>query len=370
MEYKQFKEIKLSHLGMGNMRLPVLNNNNKDIDYHKGQEMIDFCYKQGINYYDTAFIYHEGESEVFLGKALSQYPRESYYIADKFKYSAEPDYRKQFQTQLERLGTDYIDFYLVHGIADNNYNTYMECGCIEYFQQLKREGKIKYLGFSFHGNPGVLKETVKDIEWDFAQIQLNYYDWYYGTAKEQYDILTEKNIPIMVMEPIHGGMLASLCDEANDLLNELNDQNSIASWALRFVKDLDNVCVVLSGMSSFDQVKDNIITFSDETKLTPMELETIEKACHIQQTQIGTTCTACRYCVPHCPKNLEIPYLLKLYNEYKLGGTWRLSRLKGSDDAHTPVNCISCGICTKQCPQSIEVKEYLKQMTHDYLGVK
>ena len=366
MKYKKFKDVELSSLGMGMMRLPLLEEGSQAIDYEKAQEIIDYVYEAGINYYDTAYIYHEGESEVFLGKALSKYPRESYYIADKFKISANPDYKAQFADQLKRMNVDYIDFYLLHGLADNNYKRVLGCGCIEYFKELKEKGIIKYLGFSFHGKPDVLREIVENYQFDFVQIQLNYYDWYYGTAKEQYEILTEHQIPVMVMEPIHGRMLVNLNEEAGQVLKAVDKNMSYASWALRFVRDLENVCVTLSGMSNLDVAIENIKTFSDDTPLTKEHLEAIRISCEKTQSQIGVVCTGCRYCVHHCPKGLDIPYLLKLYNEYKLGGTWRLARLKGENPLKLPSQCISCGACTRMCPQSIKVYDYLKEMGQDF----
>ena len=366
MKYKKFKDIELSTLGMGMMRLPLLKEGSQAIDHKKAQEIIDYVYSRGVNYYDTAYIYHEGESEVFLGKALSKYPRESYYIADKFKYSANPDFKVQFADQLKKLQVEYIDFYLLHGLADNNYKKVLDCGCVEYFKELKEKGIIKYLGFSFHGKPAVLKEIVDNYEFDFVQIQLNYYDWYYGTAKEQYGILTKKDIPVMVMEPIHGGMLVNLNDEAGTVLKKADDSMSYASWALRFVRDLENVYVTLSGMSTLEVAKENIKTFSDDKRLTQKHLEAIKESCDKTQESVGVVCTGCRYCIHHCPKGLDIPYLLKLYNEYKLGGTWRLARLKGEDPTKLPSQCISCGACTRMCPQQIKVYEYLKEMASDF----
>ena len=365
MEYKVFKDIKLSRLGMGNMRLPMLED--KSIDYVTGQRMIDDCMEAGINYYDTAFIYHNGESEVFLGKALSKYPRESYYLADKFKYSAEPDCAKQFNKQLERLNTDYIDFYLIHGIADNNIDNYIKSGCFEYFSDLKEKGIIKYLGFSFHGTPSVLKRALDMREWDFVQIQFNYYDYYHGSAKDQYNMLKEKNIPIMVMEPVHGGMLANLTEETGALLKQYDENASYASWALRFAMEFDQLFVILSGMSNEDQLKDNIHTFNEGKPLNEEQRATIRKISDILCEEVGVPCTNCRYCVDHCPKGILIPDLLKIYNEYKTdaAGAWRLARLKNSDSLMNPAECISCGLCTRQCPQNIEVKKYLKEMTED-----
>lgn len=210
MQYKNFKnEISLSRLGMGAMRLPTCGSS-ADIDYEKAQAIIDSAMKSGINYYDTAYIYHGGRSEEFLGAALAKYPRDSFYVADKFNFQAEPDYRKQFAEQLRRLKMDRIDFYLLHGIQDSFVDDILASGAIEYFDSLKKEGKIRYFGFSFHGSPQALRKLIDAYPWDFVQMQLNYYDWYCTGAKELYDILEQANIPVMVMEPVHGGMLARL----------------------------------------------------------------------------------------------------------------------------------------------------------------
>lgn len=208
------------------------------IRIQKGKGVIrnEICMAHGVNYYDTAYIYHGGRSETVLGRVLSGYPRDSYYVADKFNIQANPDYRFQFQDQLARLQMDYIDFYLLHGITDLTAADYEKCGCISYFQEKKRMGKIRYFGFSFHGTPGCLRKLLEKNDWDFVQIQLNYYDWYQGTARQQYEILREHDIPVMVMEPVHGGMLAVLPEDCRQLLPDKNI--SPAGWALRFVMNL------------------------------------------------------------------------------------------------------------------------------------
>jgi predicted aldo/keto reductase-like oxidoreductase len=314
--------------------------------------------ENGVNYYDTAFIYHDGKSEEFLGKALKKYDRNSFYVADKFNLQALPDYRKQFEIQLEKLQMDRIDFYLLHGVQDQSLEDFLQSGCIEYFDSLKKQGKIRYFGFSFHGKPESLQRMVDSYDFDFVQIQLNYYDYYHNTAKEQVELLHSRNIPVMVMEPVHGGMLANLNEECGSLLKNFGPY-SYASWALRFVYQLD-VQVILSGMSSMDQVKDNIQTFREIQPLTEEQQNAIRKISDLLYQEVGVPCTGCRYCVAHCPKSLSIPSLLQLYNEYKVGGEWRLARLKAYDPA--PSACIECGKCTRHCPQSIEVRKYMKEM--------
>lgn len=363
MRYKEFKDgVQLSRLGMGTMRLPILDNDNAKIDYEKVAKLVDDCMEQGVNYYDTAYIYHGGKSEEFLGKALAKYPRESFYVTDKYNFQAEPDYRKQFKEQLSRLNMDRIDFYLLHSIQDSFADEMIGNGCIEYFDQMKKEGRIGYLGFSFHGSPEVMKKLLPLYPWDFVQIQLNYYDWYFEDAKELYEMLAEAKIPVMVMEPAHGGLLVNLTEDAAKELKELNSENSIASWAMRWVMSLDSVQVVLSGMSDENQVNDNVKTFAEADPLTTEEQERIEKAAKIQHAAITIPCTACNYCTPNCPKGLDIPTLLKCYNEAKIGGAWRVRHLKDMTEEKGPAGCIGCKACTRHCPQGFEIPRYMEEL--------
>lgn len=359
MEYRQFRNIQLSRLGMGNMRLPQKDGK---IDMEAAQKIIDAAMDAGVNYYDTAYIYHGGESEVFVGNALRKYPRDSYYIADKFNFQAQPDYEKQFAQQLERLGTAYIDFYLLHGIQDNFVDDILACGCIEYFDQLKKEGKITYFGFSFHGNPENLKKVLAAYNWDFVQIQLNYYDWEYGNQKELYEILHERNIPVVIMEPVHGGLLAKLNEEAGQILKEADPDASYASWAMRWIKSLDGVYVVLSGMGDTDQMADNVRTFAEKDNLDEDGFRLLKKAAQALRKDVSLPCTACRYCVPNCPMNLNIPVLLQSYNEMKTGGAWRLVNLFGLSEEERPSACIQCGNCTAHCPQALPVPDAMSEM--------
>lgn len=371
MRYEKYKEnIKLSKLGLGAMRLPQTASGLADpIDEPKAQEIIDYCMEQGVNYFDTAYIYHGGKSEVVLGRALSKYPRESFHIADKFNVQANPDYKAQFAEQLTRLQVEYIDFYLMHGVTDLTAADYEDCGCIPYFEEQRRAGKIKYLGFSFHGTPDCLLELLEKYRWDFVQIQLNYYDWYQGTAKRQYEILREHNIPVMVMEPVHGGMLANLSEECLRLLP--GAEISPAAWALHFVMSLPGVAVVLSGMSDMRQTKENISTADWGRKLNDEELSSLEKISNILRKKIAVPCTSCRYCCDNCPRGLDIPALLSAYNEYRdeaaaLGDSdiaaWRLSRLKVLPKEKMPSSCVGCGSCTAHCPQALDIPTYMKEM--------
>ena len=371
MRYETYNEtIKLSKLGLGAMRLPqTVLGLAGPIDEPKAQEIVDCCMEHGVNYYDTAYIYHGGKSEVVLGRALSKYPRESFCIADKFNVQANPDYKAQFAEQLARLQMEYIDFYLLHGVTDLTAADYENCGCIPYFEEQKRTGKIKYFGFSFHGTPDCLQKLLEKYPWDFVQIQLNYYDWYQGTAKQQYEILKEHGIPVMVMEPIHGGMLANLPEECLPLLPSA--EFSPAAWALRFVMNLPGVAVVLSGMSDLQQTKENINTAGLEHKLNDAELSCLEKISEILRKKIAVPCTGCRYCCDNCPQSLDIPSLLSAYNDYRdeaaaLGNAelavWRLLRLKALPEEKQPGACVGCGNCTAHCPQALAIPTYMKEM--------
>ncbi len=370
MNYKEFDHgVFLSQLGMGAMRLPQTEEGfAKSIDDSRAEELIDYCIKNGVNYFDTAYIYHGGQSESFLGRALKKYSRDSYFIADKFNVQANPNFSEQFERQLNRLQMEQIDFYLLHGVSDKLISDYLDHGAVEYFAEQKRRGKIRYFGFSFHGSPDALRHILKRHSWDFVQIQLNYYDWFHGTAKEQYEILREHNIPIMVMEPAHGGMLANLPDEAGKIFLSANSQHSFASWAFRFLRTLPGIAVVLSGMSELDQVKDNVKTFSDDAVLSEEDMELICRVSDILHHTYAVPCTACRYCCDDCPKELDIPSLLSVYNEYKTGGekalsAWRLSRLNALPEEKRPSACIGCGQCTAHCPQGLSIPAYMKEMS-------
>ena len=364
MQYKAFPDgILLSRLGMGNMRLPVQGDEpNAPIDYERAQTLIDQAIAGGVNYFDTAYIYHGGESEVFTGRALRKYPRESYYVADKYNLEANPDYVAEFAEQLDRLQMDYVDFYLLHGIGDHSVDKFLTNGCIDYFNQQKAAGKIRHFGFSFHGSPEALRRLLPANKWDFVQIQLNYYDWFYGTAKELYEILDEAGIPIMVMEPVHGGMLAKLNEAGSAVLAGADAARSQASWALRWVMSLPRVQVVLSGMNQEAQMRDNLATFSENQPLDAAGWETVRKAAEAHHASVAVTCTACRYCTPNCPMGLDIPRLLSAYNDAKIGGAWRLNALRGLPEDKQPSACIGCGACMGHCPQTLRIPEYMQEM--------
>ena len=361
---RDFQNIKLSALGMGNMRLPIVKGGSDgDIDLAKGMEIIDRAMAMGVNYYDTAYIYHGGKSEGFLKEALlKRYPRDSFYIADKFFIHANPDFKAVFEEQLQRLGTDHIDFYLIHSVTDGCADTYRDSGCIKFFEEQKRLGRIKFLGFSSHSSPKVLRKFAELRDWDFVQIQLNYYDWLFGSSKAEYEVLRDKNIPIIVMEPVRGGRLAALTPETEKLLKDAHPEWSVPSWAFRWLKRLEGIKVILSGMSDNAQMADNLNTFSDGYALSDNEEKLLFDACDIFSKAIKVPCTACRYCCGGCPAEINIPVVLGLYNRYKIDGPWALEDLPRLDSKGMPKDCVGCGACESHCPQGIEISRIMKEL--------
>lgn len=367
MEYRKFKDtgLKTSLLGMGCMRLPLIPGKGEAIDYEKAEEIIDYAYEHGVNYFDTAYVYNGGESEKVVGRALKKYPRDSFFLVTKMPgplCENEDDVRRIFNEQLERCGVDYFDFYLCHNINEYSVDKFMAGYIIPVLEEYKTQGKIRFLGFSSHGSPELLEKFAKLRDWDFAQIQLNYFDWDFQDAKRQYEILTNLGIPVMVMEPVRGGRLASLCPEADKLMLDYAPDKSIASWALRFAASLPNVQVVLSGMSTMDQVIDNVNTFSNFQLLNEEEHRIIRQAVEILKAKTFLPCTGCRYCI-ECPMELPIPDLLSALNEYNLSPSpFALMRVFDMEEKKRPENCIECRQCVSRCPQGIDVPEALGQL--------
>lgn len=361
MEYKVFQDIKLSRLGMGNMRLPTTQPNGP-IHQEEAQRIIDYVYEQGVNYFDTAYFYHNGQSELFLGEALKKFPRGSYFLADKLPSTPLREGRtvaEIFEEQLQKCQTDYFDFYLLHNVNEGSCDLFLDerVGAIPYLLEQKKAGRIRHLGFSSHSSPQGLKEFLR--HWDgfeFVQIQLNYLDWTFQNAREQYDIITGYGVPVWVMEPCRGGRLASLTPDADRLLRGARPDMSIASWAFRWLQGLPNVQIVLSGMTNSDQAKDNIATFSAHQPLSPAEQDVLEQAVELLRREVLIPCTQCHYC-DGCPQGLDIPKLLSMYSAYRLsGGRFTYDQL--APDAR-PDRCVSCGRCASKCPQNIDIPEHL-----------
>ena len=358
---KDYKGESISRLGMGNMRLPTVAGAGRGapIDFDKAAEIIDYAMKNGITYFDTAYVY--AGSEDFLGKVLPKYDRSSFKLATKYMAGANPDFKAVFEEQLKRLNTDYIDFYLMHGIMnEDGIQSYVGRGCLEYFLEQKAKGRIKNLGFSSHAPIPVLEKMIAAHDWDFAQIQLNYLDWTMQDAKGQYEVLTKAGIPVIVMEPVRGGRLASLSPKADAVLKEAHPDWSIASWAFRWLLRLDNVQVILSGMSSMEQIQDNVKTFDVGGPLSDEDAAILEKACDMFRGEINVPCTGCRYCCDDCPMSIEIPKVLQVYNKMKLDGPMQIFGLMGINPG--PKDCVGCGSCASHCPQGINIPEIMQEL--------
>ena len=348
MRYADFKGIELSRLGMGNMRLPTRSGITRPIDAAAAQKIVDLCMESGVNYYDTAFVYHHGTSESFLGEALSKYPRESYYLATKYLV-VRPSYKRTIESQLKKLKTDYIDFYLIHSVMDATAPAYEKSGAIEYFLKQRELGRIKYLGFSSHASVSTLERFASRHDWDFVQLQVNYYDWMYGTAKAECEVAERYGLPVFVMEPLRGGKLSSLGGEADAVLKAVNPRASISSWGMRWLMGLDNVKVVLSGMNEISQVRDNVETFSYAQPLDEREQRALATACKLHRNEVVVPCTACGYCTDDCPAGLDIPEIMAAIND---------KRAYAGNPG--PEECIGCGACATHCPQGIDIPALMR----------
>lgn len=374
---REFKNtgIKLSMLGMGCMRLPKKNPDAPEVDYEKAQEIIDYAYAHGINYYDTAYMYHSGDSELFLGQAMKKYPRDSFYLADKMPIwmaNCKEDVPKIFEDQLKKCGVEYFDFYLMHSVQRTNWDKYVEYDVYNYLLEQKKKGRIRYLGFSFHDNPQLLTEVVEKYQFDFAQIQCNYVDWDgVQDAKGQYEVLEKHGLSVIVMEPVRGGALAAPGEAIESMLKEARPNESIASWAIRFNISKPNTMVVLSGMSNMEQIIDNIGTVTDFEPLTAEEDALLAKAGEMYRTKDLVPCTGCRYCMD-CPFGLDIPKNFTIFNEFVRSENAKA--FAEAMDALAPemraTNCRACGKCATHCPQLIAIPDKMKMITEKYEQIK
>lgn len=372
MIYRNFQDIKLSALGLGAMRLPTIGGDDSKIDEQAAAEMVEYAMKNGINYYDTAWGYHSGNSEIVMGKILKKYPRESFNLASKFPgydLSNMPKVKEIFEKQLEKCQVEYFDFYLFHNVCEMNIDAYLDpkYGIYDYLIEQKRNGRIKHLGFSAHGAYKIMKRFLdaygKDME--FCQIQLNWLDWTFQGAKDKVELLNEYNIPVWVMEPVRGGKLASLSEKDEAKLNALRPDENIPAWAFRFIQTIPTVGVTLSGMSNMEQLKENIKTFETDKPLNDKEKETLLAIAEDMTRKDALPCTGCRYCTSHCPQGLDIPELIKLYNEHCLtgGGFIAPMALSAYPDDKKPSACIGCRSCEAVCPQQIKVSEAMSDFS-------
>lgn len=365
MVTKKFQDLTLSALGMGTMRLPVFDGDDTKVDEEKTAEMVAYAMERGINYYDTAWGYHGGNSELVMGRILSKYPRDSFYLATKFPgydLSNMDKAEEIFEKQLQKCQTEYFDFYLFHNVCEMNIDAYLDkkYGIYEYLLKQKENGRIRHLGFSAHGSCEVMERFLKAYgeKMEFCQIQLNYIDWSFQDAKAKVELLKKYNIPVWVMEPLRGGKLAKLPEDAEEKLKNIRPDEGIPAWAFRFLQALPDVTMVLSGMSDFEQLQDNIKTFETDKPLSDEEMKAL---LDIADGMLNNSlpCTACHYCVSHCPKGLDIPGLIGLYNEHNFtgGGFLAPMAIMAMPEEKRPSACIGCRSCEAVCPQQIKVSE-------------
>ena len=350
------------------MRLPVVDGDNAKIDMEAARRMVAYAMEQGINYYDTAWGYHSGQSEPAMGELLSEYPRESFYLATKFPgydVSLMDKVEEIFEKQLCRLRTDYFDFYLFHNVCEKNIDGYLDpaFGVYDYLMAQKKNGRIRHLGFSTHGSLQTMKRFLdaygKDME--FCQLQINWLDWDFQNARAKIELVKSYGIPVWVMEPVRGGSLASLKPEYEERLRALRPEATMAEWAFRFLQSIDDVALTLSGMSNFEQLCENIHTFGEHKPLNNEELDVILDIARDMTAKTALPCTSCRYCVDHCPMELNIPWFIELYNEhiYSGGGFIAPMAIDSVEDSKRPSACIGCRGCEQVCPQGIKISEMM-----------
>lgn len=359
--------VETSLLGFGCMRFPTVNG---EIDEPLAEKMIDKAIAEGVNYIDTAYPYHGGKSESFLGKVLKKYDRNSFYLATKlplWMVNSLEDVDRIFEEQLQKLQTDYIDFYLLHAVGRERWDAMQKIGCVERLEKLKEEGRIKYLGFSFHDSYEVFEEILNSRSWDFCQIQLNYMDTQEQAGLKGYDLAAGKNIPVVVMEPVKGGSLAAFSDEILEKFREIESFTSPAGVALRWVGSLPGVKVVLSGMSSMEQVEGNLKTFSPFCPMTQNEKDVVAKVTDIIRSRVQNGCTGCRYCMP-CPAGVDIPGCFRAWNTYHMYQNYHVvswSWEQELGEKKQAKNCIKCGKCEAVCPQKLAIRKDLEQVQAD-----
>lgn len=364
MIYNEFQDLQLSALGLGTMRLPVINGRDADINVEEAQQIIDYALAHGVNYIDTAWGYHDGNSELVVGQALKKHPRDSFYVATKFPgydLSNMPRVREIFPRQLEKLQMDYVDFYLFHNVCELNIDEYQreeKYGIYDYLTQMKREGRIRHLGFSAHGSIDVIRRFLDRYGegMEFCQLQVNWLDWDFQDARSKVELIQSHGIPVWVMEPLRGGKLASLEPRFMERLSQLRPGETAAGWAFRFLQSI-GATVVLTGSSSLEQIQQSIATYETHEPLNDDEMQALFGIAREMVTPGSLPCTACRYCTSHCPQELDIPALLALYNEEKFtqGGFIAPMALMSYDADHRPDACLGCGSCAAVCPQQIDI---------------
>ena len=371
MEYRSMDKlgVKPSMLGFGCMRFPQKEDGS--IDEVESEKMLDKAIEAGVTYIDTAYPYHNGESEPFVGRVLKKYKRDSFYLATKlpiWKVETMEDVKATFEEQLNRLQVDYVDFYLLHALSKERWEKILKLGVLDFCKEMKEQGKLKYIGFSFHDSYEVFEEILTSWDWDFCQIQYNYMDTEHQAGDRGYALAEKLGVPMVIMEPIKGGSLAVLPEDIAAMYKEADQEASISSWALRWVGTHSNVKVILSGMSTYSQVLDNLKTFETFKPLNQEEQALVEKVAASIRSRVKTGCTGCRYCMP-CPFGIDIPKNFAIWNQEAMYGNPAAAKRKYERELAESARadqCRKCGACEKECPQAISIREDLVRVKEDF----
>lgn len=372
MQYNTFKGLNISALGVGGMRFPVIDGDYNKIDEAATKEMFDYAFANGVNYFDTAWGYHGGNSEIIVGKILKNYPRDKFYLASKFPgydVSNMGKVKEIFEEQLKKCQVEYFDFYLIHNVCELNIDGYLDAkyGILEYLLEQKAAGRIKHFGFSTHGSLATVKRflEVYGPHMEFCQIQLNWVDWQLQDAKAKVELLRELKLPIFVMEPVRGGKLAKLDAEYVEQLDKLRPGASVVDWCFRYLQSFPEVVVTLSGMSNLEQLKENIEIFKTYAPLNDGETSALLGIADKIISKSSLPCTACRYCTAHCPKGLDIPYIIELYNDLVFTGGGFLAPMVicSMAEEKRPSACVGCKACEAVCPQVIKISDMMKDFS-------
>ena len=371
----------MTKLGMGMMRLPLLDENDfKSIDYDEVNKMVDLYMESGFNHFDTAFVYHEGIGEESLRKSVvERYPRDSFTVSTKlplFVITEESQLEGLFKQQLDNCGLDYFDYYLLHNVSGFTENAWKNVDLYSFIQKKKEDGFIKHIGLSTHGNSEFLDGILsKHPELEFVLLQINYLDWEDEAIESRkcLEVAKKHNVKVMIMEPFKGGFLADVPQEAEKIMKDYNPDKSVISWAMRFVANLDGVCLVFTGASNSKQLEENIEEFKNADPLNDDEIEILKEVSQIINNNITVDCTKCRYCVDNCSSNIDIAKLFDIYNKHKLLDTdeWtphgnaylNYSKLP---DVGIASDCTECEICIEECPQKINIPEVLKDVAKTF----
>lgn len=371
MEYRSMDKlgVKPSMLGFGCMRFPQKEDGS--IDEVESEKMLDKAIEAGVTYIDTAYPYHNGESEPFVGRVLKKYKRDSFYLATKlpiWKVETMEDVKATFEEQLNRLQVDYVDFYLLHALSKERWEKILKLGVLDFCKEMKEQGKLKYIGFSFHDSYEVFEEILTSWDWDFCQIQYNYMDTEHQAGDRGYALAEKLGVPMVIMEPIKGGSLAVLPEDIAAMYKEADQEASISSWALRWVGTHSNVKVILSGMSTYSQVLDNLKTFETFKPLNQEEQALVKKVAATIRSRVKNGCTGCRYCMP-CPFGIDIPKNFAIWNQEAMYGNPAAAKRKYERELAESARadqCRKCGACEKECPQAISIREDLVRVKEDF----